>query len=181
MCTLTDSCRRKMIPVDVENRFIKILAGIAGALAVAVVCYLAGHREGSRQAHAEDATRYAAELARVEKVYREKEEEHANEAQKARVAYAEVVAAAKSRADVVAADIASGVRVVRVRSASCAPMPATTAAATGTNEQRAGELSGEAGARLYNLASDCNRVARKLNALQEAMNAAVKLCNGGKP
>lgn len=170
-----------MIPVTLEYKWLRW--GLAVAVGVWIVagvgwyCY----RKGSAQAHAEDASRYAAELARANEVYREKEKAHVAEVANLRLEYARLDEKEKGADNVVVGQLGSGAKRLRVRAASCPAVPAPGTAPGRTDVPPTCELSPEVGARLYQLAADADSTARQLGALQDWAYSAVKLCNGGKP
>lgn len=169
-----------MISWSIESAWCKWLGIAAGCVFTVGVAYWYGFTNGSRQAHAEDARRYAVELDKANEVYRAKEDEHAKSTEELRIKYARVDSTETGRDSVVVSQLGTGAKRMRVRTASCPAVPAPGAAPVGTDEPPTCELSPEVGARLYQLAADADQAARQLAALQEWAFSAVKLCNGSK-
>ena len=161
---------------------------VLAAGAACAVFYARGLHLGAEQAHAEDADKARAAVAKVEAEYRETEKVHEKVIDSIRVQYATEAATAKAVDAPILRDLGVGVRRVGVRPnlARCNPNPSPTGTTTtGVNGAGSPEFTPKVGEDLYRIPTDGDRAIRKLTALQAWARSAVTLCNtqpkGSKP
>jgi hypothetical protein len=171
-------------------------AAVAAAVLLALVAAnRCGYHRGRERAHAEDEAASQAALAKAEQTYRAREDEHAKQEVKARIEFVKTEVAEEVHDSVRTDDLRSGRDRVRIRVARCSSSPAAAPAASarvdGTSAERpqgaagsttaTAELDGATAAKLYAIAADADRTARRLEALQDWARRAVQLCNGAAP
>jgi len=171
-----------IIPIALESKWVRY--GLACAVGVWLIAgaYWIGMRNGSRQAHAEDASRYASELAKANDKYRAREKEHADEIDSIRLSYAKKDATELAKDAVSVIDIRRRATPMRVRivPASCPNPAATGTAPSGGDANPQAELAREDSTEIYDVAAYGDETARQLELIQKWAYEAVRLCNGGK-
>lgn len=162
----------KLVAVSLTS---SILIGVLGAWG--------GYQFADKRATERAATvaaQHAEALSAANARNRELERRHEREVQDIRAIYARREAEARERDAAVIADLRDGTDRLRLQVTSCnrSRLSDTDPASGGADGGDRAELAPETSAALWGIAADGDAAARRLKALQEWADTAVRLCNG---